>query len=92
MAKGHKTGGRRRGSQNHLTRSVKDAVLRAFEAVGGGACYLEKVAREDPKTFVALLGRVIPHQIEGTEGAPVVIQVVTGVPRALEWDDRQHGL
>lgn len=42
--------GRPKGSQNKLTKTVKQAVLDAFEELGG-AEWLASVAREDPKTF-----------------------------------------
>ena len=64
MAKGRKTGGRKRGTRNKSTVAVKDAILAAFEQVGE-ADYLAQVAREDPRTFCALLGRVLPLQVKG---------------------------
>lgn len=70
MAIGKKTGGRTKGTPNKTTAQVKEAILRAFEKVGG-ASYLEKVAQEDPKTFCTLLGRVLPTEISGPEGGAV---------------------
>lgn len=52
-------GGRRKGSLNKTTRSIKEAILEAFERAGGVE-YLVKVANSDYKTFCALLGRVLP--------------------------------
>ena len=61
--KGNKLGkGRPKGSENKVTRVVKDAVQDAFDELGG-AQYLLQVARDDPKTFCGLLGRVIPTQV-----------------------------
>lgn len=73
--------GRPKGASNKITRDIKEAVARAFEKVGGVE-YLVTVAREDPKTFCGLLGRVIPLQVSGDADAPLVVQIVTGVPRA----------
>jgi hypothetical protein len=56
---GPKTGGRKRGTPNKLTTDLKSAILGAFAAVDGQA-YLERVARDDPRVFCALLGRVLP--------------------------------
>jgi hypothetical protein len=67
---GPKLGGRAKGTPNKTTAQVKEAILRAFETVGG-ASYLETVAREDPKTFCSLLGRVLPTEISGPEGGAV---------------------
>lgn len=70
MAIGKKTGGRTKGTPNKTTAQVKEAILRAFDKVGGAA-YLEKVATEDPKTFCTLLGRVLPTEITAPEGGAV---------------------
>jgi len=65
-----KTGGRKAGTPNKTTAAVKDAILEAFEAVGG-AKYLQTVAREDFKTFCTLLSKVMPMQITGEDGGAV---------------------
>lgn len=75
--------GRPKGASNKITRDIKEAVARAFEKVGGED-YLVTIAREDPKTFCSLLGRVIPLQIAGDNENPLTIQIVTGVPRAKD--------
>ncbi len=58
-----KTGGRKKGSPNKVTRELREAVLNTFEMVGGEE-YLANVARNDPRTFCALLGRVLPTQVQ----------------------------
>ena len=63
--KGNKLSGSRRGTPTKVTQAVEDAVQTAFDEVGG-ADYLVQVAREDHKTFCALLGRVIPTQVNAT--------------------------
>lgn len=73
--------GRPKGSQNKTTAALKDAILNAFVTVGGEG-YLAQVARDDPRTFCTLLGKVLPMQIAGDEnGGPVRLLVTTGVPR-----------
>lgn len=62
MAKGKKTGGRTAGTPNKVTQAVKEAVQAAFDEVGG-VDYLVTVAKQDHKTFCALLGKVIPTQV-----------------------------
>ncbi len=57
-----KTGGRKRGTPNKTTVAVKDAILQAFDSVGGEQ-YLVQVAENDPKTFCTLLARVLPSEI-----------------------------
>ena len=65
---GHgKKGGRAKGTPNKATVKVKEAILNAFEEVGGEK-YLVGVAKSDPRTFCTLLGKVMPaemkHEIE----------------------------
>lgn len=62
--------GRPKGSSNKLTKSIKEAIEKAFENAGG-VKYLETVARDDPRTFCALLGKVLPTQITGDPDNPI---------------------
>ena len=78
-----KTGGRTKGTPNRTTASVKAAILEAFE-LAGGVNYLVAVAKADPKTFCALLGRVLPMDIAGAIDGAVTIQIVTGVERSID--------
>jgi hypothetical protein len=78
-----KTGGRLPGTKNKTTTQVKEAILAAFDKVGGPA-YLQKVAEEDPKTFCSLLGRVLPTEISGPDGGAVGVTFLmnyTGKPQ-----------
>lgn len=81
MAKGFKTGGRQKGSQNKTTAALKDAILNAFNEAGGEK-YLLTLAKTDPKTFAMLLGRVLPLTVAGDKDNPLhivpVINVTTG--------------
>lgn len=62
--------GRPKGTQNKTTRLLKDAILMAAQAAGGGkkdglVKYLTVQAKENPPAFMTLLGKVLPLQIEG---------------------------
>ena len=65
-----KTGGRKAGVPNKKTRLLKEALLIAAEAAGnkkgrdGAASYFEWAAIKQPASFMALLGRLIPQQLE----------------------------
>lgn len=72
VAEGRNGPGRPKGASNKITRDIKEAIARAFEAVGGEE-YLVTIAREDPKTFCALLGKMIPVQMTGDGGGPLVL-------------------
>lgn len=64
-----KTGGRVKGVPNKVTASLRDAILHAFDKVGG-VDYLELVARTHPPIFCMLLARVLPLQVNGTISNP----------------------
>ena len=64
--------GRPEGAKNKVTAAVKEAITNAFEKVGGED-YLVTVAREDPRTFCTLLGKVLPLQVSGEDGEPLQI-------------------
>jgi len=70
--------GRPKGARNKITRDIQAAIVNAFEKAGGEN-YLLQVAQEDPKTFCALLGKVLPMQVSGEGGGPVKLVV--------EWSD-----
>jgi hypothetical protein len=70
--------GRPRGVRNKLT-NLRDAVLEAFETVGGAA-YLVKLAegtQSDRAAFVSLMNKVLPTQVNQ--------QVEGGVRLELSW-------
>ena len=70
--------GRKKGVPNRTTAALEDAILHAFKVVGGES-YLVTVARNDPRTFCALLARVLPMQLSSEDGAGLVINVVQRV-------------
>jgi hypothetical protein len=74
-------GGSRKGIPNKTTGALKEAILAAATASGqdgkgsGGLIgYLKRVAAEDVKAFSGLLGKVLPLQITGEGGGPVIVQ------------------
>ena len=58
----HVGGGSRKGIPNKTTVAVRNAIVDAFERVGG-ADYLEQVARQEPKVFCVLLAKVLPKTV-----------------------------
>lgn len=62
--------GRPKGAPNKITRDIKQAIAEAFEKAGG-VDYLVKLASEDPRTFCALVGKVIPLQVAGDPDNPL---------------------
>ena len=51
--------GRPKGSQNKVTKTIREAIEASFEQVGG-AEYLAKMAEEQPTAYMTLLGKVLP--------------------------------
>ena len=60
--------GRPKGARNKTTALLKDALIQAdIEAGGDGGMigYLKQQAKDNPAPFMALLGKVIPLQVNG---------------------------
>lgn len=75
--------GRPKGSPNRTTALLKDAIIKAAEAAGedmngkGGLTgYCTFLATNEPKAFAQLLGKVLPMQVTGESGGPVVLEIV----------------
>ena len=58
---GKKYGGRKKGTPNKTTQDMKSAILEAFERAGG-ADYLTMLAKDEPRTFVTLLAKILPTE------------------------------
>jgi hypothetical protein len=73
MARGVKTGGRKKGTPNKTTGVLKDAILLAAEQAdpGGLVGYLKTQATSNPQSFLPLLGKVLPMQVTGDPENPV---------------------
>ena len=78
IGKGKPGPGRPKGVPNKNTALLKDAILKAAEGAGGEGGmvgYLQLQAVENPGPFMALLGKVLPMQVEGTgENGAIVIK------------------
>jgi hypothetical protein len=76
---GKKKGGRAKGTPNKVTRELKDMVIQAL-ANAGGVDYLTRQAEDNPGPFMTLLGKVLPLQVTGANGGPLVIQFPANEP------------
>jgi hypothetical protein len=79
----HAGKGRVKGVPNKTTALLKDAILKAAENAGeegGLVAYLTAQARLNPGPFLTLLGKVLPMQVTGEDGAPVIFQTVYEAP------------
>ncbi len=88
---GKKFGGRAKGTPNHNTAMLKDAILEAARLAGndlagdgaGIVGYLQIQAKTNPGPFLTIMGKVIPTQITGEGDGP--LQII--VKRFSEVDD-----
>lgn len=80
---GERTIGRSKGTPNALTVSVREAVERAFDKLGG-ASYLEHVGRTDPRTFCALLSKLLPTKLANADGSPLLAALTELTDAQLE--------
>lgn len=76
--------GRSKGTPNKTTALLKEAIIRAAEAVGEDmqgkgklTGYCKFLAKAEPKAFAQLLGKVLPMQVTGPDGAD-------GLPGAIQ--------
>lgn len=65
--------GRKKGVPNKITANIKAAIIEAFDKAGG-AEYLLQIAKTDPRTFCALVGKVIPLQVSGDPDNPISLK------------------
>lgn len=63
-------GGSRKGRPNKITADVKAMVLAALNQAGGPE-YLYRQSMENPKAFLALVGKLMPLQLSGDGGGPL---------------------
>ena len=77
------TGGSRKGIPNRQTVAIKDAIERAFDRLGG-VSYLEHVGRTDPRTFCALLSKLLPTKLANADGSPLLAALTELTDAQLE--------
>jgi hypothetical protein len=81
MAKGAKTGGRAKGVPNKATAAVKEALLTAFDKLGGIAS-LTEWAKDNQTDFYKLWVKVLPQEVHaehsGKDGTPIKFTMQIG--------------
>lgn len=83
MAKGIKTGGRRTGTPNKITRAFREAVQSVYHDIGGDSGFAEW-ARENRTDFYKIAARLIPQELRhaGGDGEPLTVQILRFSERA----------
>ena len=74
------------GTPNKVTGEVKEMILQAL-AGAGGVEYLKARAKDTPGPFLALVGKVLPLQVQGEPNQPLmpgsVLFVISQQPGAV---------
>jgi hypothetical protein len=68
---GERRGGRKKGTPNKVTGELKDMILQALGRAGG-VTYLTARAKDNPAAFLTLVGKVLPLQVTGKDGKPLI--------------------
>jgi hypothetical protein len=63
--------------------SVKEAIENAFTELGGMS-YLVHVGRTDPRTFCALLSKLLPTKLANADGSPLLAALTELTDTQLE--------
>lgn len=84
---GERRGGRRKGTPNKTTALLKEAIIAAAteqgdDGTGGLTGYCRFLARDEPKAFAQLLGKVLPLQVTGEGDGPIKV-VIQGDDKGL---------
>ena len=81
--KANLTRGSRKGIPNRTTQNIKEAIEGAFDKLGG-VDYLVHVGRKDPRTFCALLSRLLPTKLASADGSPLLAALTELTDAQLE--------
>ena len=74
IGKGTPGPGRKPGVPNKNTALIRDMIAQALDNAGGVE-YLTSIAQSHPAPFLALVGKVMPVQVTGEGGGPVLHRV-----------------
>jgi len=83
--------GRKKGSQNKISRTIREMVLAAVDSYAGGGValmerYRDSAYKEERIAFLALVGKLVPMEVTGAGGGALIVEVV--MEQKPEW--RQH--
>lgn len=79
MARHFKSGGRQRGTPNKITRAFREAVLVAYDAIGGDQAF-STWARENQTEFYRIAARLIPLQVAHSSEVPRLVINIAHTP------------
>ena len=70
-----KTGGRKKGVTNKVNAEVKELIRGALDDAGGQE-YLVKQAKDNPTAFLALVGKILPKDINAKIEGSISLEMV----------------
>ena len=88
---GNRGRGRPKGSKNFLKMEVQQMIYGALVAAGG-VDYLVRQAEENPRTFLALVARLIPTRIAGGDAETTARPLPEVECWIIETDGTRHRL
>lgn len=87
---GERRGGRAKGAGNKVTTDIKQMVINALNKAGGEN-YLLQQARENPKAFIGLVGKIFPSTIiDNSTNNTLQVNMSEVVKKALLDSDRMY--
>jgi hypothetical protein len=82
--------GRKPGVPNKANGLLRDAIIQAAEEAGGKdgiVGYLTQQAKKHPAAFLALIGRVLPLQVQGRGATEQIVVQIVHRPRYSDRDE-----
>lgn len=67
--------GRPKGSLNKSTLAVKEALIKAFDGIGGLAAFIEW-GKANQGEFYKLWSKMLPTEIKTSDGMPLVVKII----------------
>lgn len=68
--------GRKKGSRNKVTLAFKEAVLRAYDGIGGDRAF-QLWATRNRTEYYKIAARLIPHEVVGpSDGSALPLQII----------------
>ena len=88
-----KSGGRKKGTPNKITKDVKEMVLEALEKLGGTEWFVEQ-GIANPTAFMAIAGKAMPKEtkIEMLKVVKISMIGLDPIPKTIEGEVVQEAL
>lgn len=79
---GERRGGRKKGSQNKVTKAAKEAIHEAFQRLGDVDGLVEWSELNKKEFYTIIWPKIIPLQVGGEQGNPIVTEIVQRIVHA----------